>query len=57
MTVEINIAEWMLYLIVIYLSIALADNTLSLYKKYLEWKIENFKNNSKPPHTEIKKDK
>ena len=43
MTIEINVVEWVLYIIVIWLSLSLADTTLALYKMYLEWKIKKLK--------------
>jgi hypothetical protein len=47
MTVTINIAEWILYFLMIWLALGLADNTLALYKRYLEWKIKKTKERTK----------
>ena len=47
MKVTINIAEWILYFLVIWLALGLADNTLALYKRYLEWKIKKIKISNK----------
>tara|TARA_R110002049_G_C8716753_1_gene524517 strand:+ start:16 stop:186 length:171 start_codon:yes stop_codon:yes gene_type:complete len=47
MTIEINVVEWVLYIVVIWLALALADTTLALYKRYLEWKIKKLKDKRK----------
>tara|TARA_Y100000385_G_scaffold61188_1_gene59735 strand:- start:1636 stop:1788 length:153 start_codon:yes stop_codon:yes gene_type:complete len=41
--VTINVVEWVLYIVVVYLSLSLADSTLALYKRYLEWRIKKLK--------------
>lgn len=38
--ITINVVEWVLYLVVIWLSLSLTDSTLALYKRYLEWRIK-----------------
>lgn len=45
--ITINVVEWVLYLVVIWLSLSLADSTLALYKRYLEWRIKKFKERKK----------
>ena len=41
--ITINVVEWVLYIVVIWLALSLADSTLALYKRYLEWKIKKLK--------------
>ena len=41
--ITINVVEWVLHLVVIWLALSLADNTLALYKRYLEWRIKKIK--------------
>ena len=41
--ITINVVEWVLYLVVIWLALSLADSTLALYKRYLEWRIKKLK--------------
>ena len=43
MTIEINVVEWVLYVVVIWLALSLGDVTLSLYTRYLKWKIKKLK--------------
>ena len=45
--ITINIAEWILFLVVILMGFGLADITLSLYSRYLQYKIDKKKNNSR----------
>lgn len=45
--ITINVVEWVLYLVVIWLSLSLADSTLALYKRYLEWRIKKLKERKK----------
>ena len=45
--ITINVVEWVLYLLVIWLALSLADSTLALYKKYLEWKLKNIQRQKK----------
>ena len=45
--ITINVVEWVLYLVVIWLALSLADNTLALYKRYLEWRIKKLKERNK----------
>jgi len=40
MSITINIVEWVLYLVVIWLALALADNTLALLERYLKWRLK-----------------
>ena len=47
MKIEINVVEWVLYLVVTWLAFSLANNTLSLYKRYLEWRIKKLKERKK----------
>jgi transposase len=46
MEMHINVPEWVLYVVVVWLAIGLADTTLALYQRYLEWKIKK----EKDPH-------
>lgn len=41
--VTINVVEWVLYIVVIYLAFRLGDGALALYKRYLEWRIKKLK--------------
>ena len=41
--VTINVVEWVLYIVVVYLALSLADSTLALYKRYLERRIKKLK--------------
>ena len=41
--ITINVVEWVLDIVVIWLAIILADNVLVLYKRCLEWKIKKLK--------------
>ena len=41
--ITINVVEWVLYIVVIWLTLSLVDSTLALYKRYLEWKIKKLK--------------
>jgi len=41
--ITINVVEWVLYLVVIWLALSLVDSTLALYKRYLEWRIKTRK--------------
>ena len=41
--ITINVVEWVLDIVVIWLALSLADGTLALYKRYLEWKIKKLK--------------
>ena len=41
--ITINVVEWVLYIVVIWLTLSLDDSALSLYKRYLEWKIKKLK--------------
>jgi len=41
MVIEINIAEWVLHIILIWLVLQLGDTTLSIYQKYQKWRIKN----------------
>jgi len=43
MTIEINVVEWVLYIVVIWLALGLADTTLAIYKRYLDWRIKKLK--------------
>ncbi len=43
MEITINVLEWVLYIVIIVLALSLADNTLSLYKRYLQWRIKKEK--------------
>lgn len=43
MEITINVPEWITYMVVIFLALWAVDLTLSLYKKYLEWKLRKFK--------------
>jgi len=45
--ITINVVEWVLYLVVIWLALSLADNTSALYKRYLEWRIKKLKERNK----------
>jgi hypothetical protein len=45
--ITINVVEWVLYLVVIWLALSLADRTLALYKRYLEWRIKKLKERKK----------
>ena len=45
--ITINVVEWVLYLVVIWLALSLGDSTLSLYKRYLEWRIKKLKERKK----------
>ena len=45
--ITINVLEWVLHFAVIWLAISLADDTLALYKRYLEWKIKKIKERKK----------
>ena len=45
--ITINVVEWVLYLVVIWLALSLADSTLALYKRYLEWRIKKLKERKK----------
>ena len=45
--ITINVVEWVLYFVVVYLALSLADNTLLLYKRYLEWRIKKIKERRK----------
>ena len=45
--ITINVEEWVLYLVGIWLALSLADSTLLLYKIYLEWKIMKIKERNK----------
>ena len=47
MTIEINVAEWILYIVVIWLALGLVDTTLAIYKMYLEWRIKKLKDKRK----------
>ena len=41
--ITINVVEWVLHIVVIWLALGLANNTLRLYKRYLEWRIKKIK--------------
>jgi len=43
MTIQINVVEWVLYLVVGWLSLVIANTTLNLLKKYLDWRIKVYK--------------
>lgn len=45
--ITINVVEWVLYLVVIWLALSLSDSTLALYKRYLEWRIKKLKERKK----------
>ena len=45
--ITINVLEWVLYLVVIWLALSLGDSTLALYKRYLEWRIKKLKERKK----------
>jgi hypothetical protein len=45
--ITINVVEWVLYFALIWFAIGLADDTLALYKIYLEWKIKKIKERNK----------
>tara|TARA_R110000796_G_scaffold175292_3_gene292324 strand:- start:395 stop:544 length:150 start_codon:yes stop_codon:yes gene_type:complete len=45
--ITINVVEWVLYLVVIWLALSLGDSTLALYKRYLEWRIKKLKERKK----------
>ena len=47
MKIEINVVEWVLYFVVTWLAFSLANNTLFIYKKYLEWRIKKLKERKK----------
>jgi len=47
MTIEINVVEWVLYIVVIWLALVLADTTLAIYKMYLDWRIKKLKDKRK----------
>ena len=47
MTIEINVVEWVLYLVVILLTLGLANTTLDLFNTYLEWRIKKLKDKLK----------
>lgn len=48
--ITINIVEWVLYLVTIWLALILADYTLSLYKRYIEWRIKKLENKGDEKH-------
>ena len=41
--VTINVVEWVLYIVVVYLAFRLADGVSALYKRYIEWLIKKLK--------------
>lgn len=43
MEVTIKITEWMIYVFVIWLSLYAVDLTLSIYGRWLKWKIKKMK--------------
>ena len=47
MTITINVVEWVLYIVVILLALSLADMTLSLYEKYIQYRIKKEEKKSK----------
>ena len=57
-TITINLAEWVLHIGLIWLVISLVDNTLTLYQRYLEWRIKKLKerNHRITPHLKPKRD-
>ncbi len=45
--ITMNVVEWVLYLVIIWLVLSLADSTLALYVRYLEWRIKRLKERKK----------
>lgn len=45
--ITIYVAEWVLYLVALWLVLSLAASTLALYKSYLEWRIKKLKDREK----------
>lgn len=43
MTIQINVVEWVLYLVVVWLSLVIANTTLTLLKKYFDWRLKVYK--------------
>ena len=51
--ITINVVEWVLYLVVIWLALSLADSTLAIYKRYLEWRIKKIKKPKQMSETKV----
>ncbi len=41
--ITINVLEWVLDLVIIWLAISLVDSTLNLYSEYLKWRLKKKK--------------